>query len=53
VSIGVATLAEANTNIDTLLSQADEALYAAKNAGRNRVCNYLRPNGPATDRSEP
>lgn len=53
VSIGVATLAEANTNIDTLLSQADEALYAAKNAGRNRVCNYLRPNGPATDRNEP
>jgi len=38
VSIGVAGLVEDVTNIDTLLSQADTALYAAKRHGRNRVC---------------
>lgn len=38
VSIGVATLAEAETNLDTLLGYADKALYAAKHGGRNRVC---------------
>jgi diguanylate cyclase (GGDEF)-like protein len=36
VSVGVAAHAAA-TNIDALLARADEALYAAKNAGRNRV----------------
>lgn len=40
VSIGVVTLQDRPVNIDTLLSQADEALYQAKNAGRNRVCQY-------------
>ncbi len=40
VSIGVTTLSGASANIDTLLSQADQALYQAKNAGRNRVCAY-------------
>jgi diguanylate cyclase (GGDEF)-like protein len=36
VSVGVAAHAAA-TNIDALLARADEALYAAKSAGRNRV----------------
>lgn len=40
VSIGVVTLQDKPINIDTLLSQADEALYQAKNSGRNRVCQY-------------
>jgi len=40
VSIGVATLAGTSTNIDTLLSQADQALYKAKKSGRNRVHVY-------------
>lgn len=40
VSIGVAEICGAMTNIDTLLNQADTALYEAKHAGRNRVCAY-------------
>ncbi len=36
VSIGVSTLA-GNANLDTLMSQADDALYDAKHRGRNRV----------------
>ena len=38
VSIGVATLKEKNTNLDMLLIQADNALYQAKESGRNKVC---------------
>lgn len=37
-SIGVASLAESDLHIDTLLIRADGALYKAKQAGRNRVC---------------
>lgn len=37
VSIGVATLAESDQTVDDLLRRADEALYEAKQAGRNRV----------------
>lgn len=42
ISIGVASLVDATVNIDTLLSQADQALYQAKDAGRNRSCGYGR-----------
>lgn len=37
VSIGVATLANAEDTLDKLLKRADSALYAAKREGRNRV----------------
>lgn len=37
VSIGVAVLAESSDSVEALLKRADEALYAAKNGGRNRV----------------
>jgi diguanylate cyclase (GGDEF)-like protein len=37
VSIGIATLKGDETNIDTLLNIADEALYKAKKSGRNKV----------------
>ncbi len=40
VSIGVAGRTDKNADIETLLAQADEALYAAKNSGRNKVCEY-------------
>jgi two-component system cell cycle response regulator len=36
ISIGVAT-AKAGDTVDTLLQRADDALYQAKNGGRNRV----------------
>ena len=42
VSIGAATLA-GNANLDTLMSQADDALYDAKHRGRNRVCYFGQP----------
>jgi diguanylate cyclase (GGDEF)-like protein/PAS domain S-box-containing protein len=47
VSIGVATLTGPSTNIDTLLSQADQALYKAKKIGRNKVCVYDSRDGAA------
>ena len=37
VSIGVAVLREDDADFDNLLRRADEALYAAKAGGRNRV----------------
>jgi two-component system cell cycle response regulator len=37
ISIGVASLAENNDTFEKLLKRADEALYAAKREGRNRV----------------
>jgi diguanylate cyclase (GGDEF)-like protein len=36
VSVGVSSLA-GNANLDTLMSEADDALYDAKHRGRNRV----------------
>lgn len=38
VSIGVATLEAAPASAQELMKQADAQLYAAKHAGRNRVC---------------
>ena len=38
VSIGIATMDEATPSVEALLKRGDEALYAAKHSGRNRVC---------------
>jgi diguanylate cyclase (GGDEF)-like protein/PAS domain S-box-containing protein len=37
-SIGIATLAAKETDVDRLLNFADQAMYEAKRNGRNRVC---------------
>lgn len=42
VSVGVATVRPAQqTSLTETMKQADEALYAAKGSGRNRVCTRL------------
>ena len=38
VSIGVATYPDGLNNIEQLLEKVDQALYKAKNGGRNRIC---------------
>ena len=40
VSVGVASFPDHGEEKDALLAHADEALYAAKRAGRNRVAVY-------------
>ncbi len=43
VSIGTATFPEDGDSVPQLISAADKALYAAKSAGRNRVCQSNTP----------
>ena len=38
ISVGIAPL-RANSTARELLRQADDALYLAKNSGRNKVCH--------------
>jgi two-component system cell cycle response regulator len=40
ISIGVAVLSGPNDTSEALLKRADEALYEAKAAGRNRVISW-------------
>lgn len=49
-SIGAAVYPQAGRELEVLLAAADEALYAAKNAGRNQV---LVSHGPAAPPSGP
>ncbi len=46
VSLGVASMTKSHETLDALLQDADDALYQAKNQGRNQVatCPYEIPN---------
>jgi diguanylate cyclase (GGDEF)-like protein/putative nucleotidyltransferase with HDIG domain len=45
VSIGVTTSPGDVEDLDQLISQADQAMYTAKESGRNRVASYLQQDG--------
>jgi two-component system cell cycle response regulator len=57
ISVGVACVGPntACTSAEALVALADEALYRAKSAGRDRVCAAEAPSGPRefTERSSP
>jgi len=41
ISAGVANIKQTAADFDAILHAADEAMYQAKNAGRNQVCSYI------------
>ena len=45
VSLGIATFPHDGETLEELMQRTDEALYAAKRAGRNRVVRWKREGG--------
>jgi diguanylate cyclase (GGDEF)-like protein len=45
VSVGVASMAGADADLETLMAWADEALYQSKRGGRDRVSGSLAAAG--------
>jgi diguanylate cyclase (GGDEF)-like protein len=43
ISVGLAIQLETETTIEQVIARADDALYRAKRAGRNRVVEDQRP----------
>jgi diguanylate cyclase (GGDEF)-like protein len=48
ISIGIATVFGWKEKPEDLVGLADDALYAAKSTGRNRICHAVEPSGKRT-----
>jgi diguanylate cyclase (GGDEF)-like protein len=51
-SFGVTQALSAESDVNTVLGRADAALYAAKAAGRNRVCSHTAAGAAGADMTE-